>query len=160
MDFPMIQSLPEGSQTHARSADLIRPQVLIRYRPEMPTSPQMILDSIDISPRRKATRSKRKNPINPQLIAPMMAIVKIVQSIPFVFISSPPNHSLTDKVRRPRKRTAYLHSRRQKFLLLTFHIVCPSAADTIQVYERNRNGQEKNQKESQKEKEDYPPQNV
>ena len=52
----------------------------------MPTSVYMILDIHDRLPKIKATRSKLKIPINPQLIAPIMAIVRAIQSNALLFI--------------------------------------------------------------------------
>lgn len=50
------------------------------YNPHNPTSAYTTRDSQLISPNKNATRSNRKNPINPQFIAPMIVSVKAVQS--------------------------------------------------------------------------------
>ena len=47
---------------------------------DSPTSAYTTRDSKLISPNKNATRSNRKNPINPQCIAPMIVSVKAVQS--------------------------------------------------------------------------------
>ena len=52
------------------------PQKLSRYRPESPTSAQMILEIQLILPKMRATRLKLKNPISPQLTAPIIVRVR------------------------------------------------------------------------------------
>lgn len=48
----------------------------IFIRPAIPTREYTILDIIDISPNRNDTRLKSNNPINPQLIAPIIVRTK------------------------------------------------------------------------------------
>lgn len=49
----------------------------------------MTLDSIEAEPKRKETRLKLKNPINPQLIAPIMAMVRAITFIVFCIFYHP-----------------------------------------------------------------------
>ena len=48
-----------------------------------------ILENQDMSPNRKATRSKRKSPISPQFTAPIIAMVRAVPSKYLLPIKSP-----------------------------------------------------------------------
>ena len=53
----------------------IRPYALIKYSPAIPTKAYMIRDSHDMFPNKKAMRSNWKNPMSPQLTAPMITRV-------------------------------------------------------------------------------------
>ena len=70
---------------------------MIRYNPLIPTRAYIILESQDMLPKIVATKLKSKNPISPQLTAPMIVIVRVkhcknlfsISHHPFIYIVFP-----------------------------------------------------------------------